>query len=155
MQNLHIPFPTSFTAITNWHCSRYRSSQPCEDFILNLEFQSKVIYWYDINSTLGPKAVPTDYGTCCFIAPQIRSSHEFFQLSDAFNLIVHPEILPITSVTRFGECLQVLGKFLAVRFLFGKMLSLLWQKCDIIGLIFIASNGQILKNNLKLWSHCL
>ena len=34
------------------------------------------------------------------------------------------------------------------------MLNILWQMCDIIGLIFIASNGQILKNNLTIWSHC-
>ena len=38
--------------------------------------------------------------------------------------------------------------------LFGKMLSIFWQICDIIGLIFIAANGQILKNILTIWSHC-
>ena len=32
------------------------------------------------------------------------------------------------------------------------MLSLLSQICDIIGLILIATNGQILKNNLTIWS---
>ena len=37
------------------------------------------------------------------------------------------------------------GKSLLVYFSFGKMLSLLWQICDIIGLIFIVANGQILK----------
>ena len=47
------------------------------------------------------------------------------------------------------------GKFLTVYFLFGKVLSLLWQICDIIWLIFIVSNGPILKNNLTIWSHCL
>ena len=36
--------------------------------------------------------------------------------------------------------------------LFGKMLSLLWQVSDIFGLIFIVTNGQILKN-LTIWSH--
>ena len=45
------------------------------------------------------------------------------------------------------------GKFLTVYFLFGKMLSLLWQICDIIGLIFGVANGQILKNFLTIWSH--
>ena len=35
------------------------------------------------------------------------------------------------------------------------MLSLLWQICDIIGLIFIVANGQILKTNLTIWSHWL
>ena len=39
-------------------------------------------------------------------------------------------------------------------FLFGKMLSLLWQNSDIIRLIFIVANGQILKNYLAIWSHC-
>ena len=40
-----------------------------------------------------------------------------------------------------------------VYFLFGKMPSLLWQIFDSIGLIFIAANAQILKNNLTIWSH--
>ena len=35
------------------------------------------------------------------------------------------------------------------------MLSLLWEICDIIGLIFIIANGQILKNNITIWSHLL
>ena len=63
----------------------------------------------------------------------------------------------MSSVIRFGhfgKSLQVFGKFLTVYFLFGKMLSLLWQICDIIGLYFIVANGQILKNNLTIWSHC-
>ena len=54
----------------------------------------------------------------------------------------------------FGISLKVLSKFLTVYFLFGKMLSLLWQTCDIIELIFIVANGQILKKNLTIWSHC-
>ena len=33
--------------------------------------------------------------------------------------------------------------------------SLLWQVYDIIGLIFIVANGQIWKNNLTIWSHCV
>ena len=55
----------------------------------------------------------------------------------------------------FAKSLQVFGKFLTVYFLFGNMLSHLWQICDIIGLIFHFPNGQILKNNLTIWSHCL
>ena len=47
------------------------------------------------------------------------------------------------------------GKFLTVHFLFGKMISLLWRFLYIIELIFIVTNGQILKNNLTIWSHCL
>ena len=46
-----------------------------------------------------------------------------------------------------------LAHFLMVYFLSGKILSLLWQICDIIVLIFIGANGQILKNNLTIWSH--
>ena len=52
-------------------------------------------------------------------------------------------------------CLQVFGKFLTVYFLFCKILSLLGQICDIIGPIFIVANGQILTNNLTIWSHCV
>ena len=61
----------------------------------------------------------------------------------------------IDSVTRFGEnsCLKVFGKFLMVYFLFGKMLSLLWQ-IYITGLIIIVANSQILKIILTIWSHC-
>ena len=40
-----------------------------------------------------------------------------------------------------------------VYFFLGKMLSLLWQICDIIELILIVINGQLLKNNLNIWSH--
>ena len=54
----------------------------------------------------------------------------------------------------FGKSFPVSGKFLTVYFLVGKILSWLWQFCDIIGLIFIAANGQILKNNLTIWSQC-
>ena len=62
-------------------------------------------------------------------------------------------------VTRFSEIsrlmqkiIQEFGKFLTVYFLFGKMLSLIWQFWYIIGLIFIIANGQLLKNNLTIWS---
>ena len=54
------------------------------------------------------------------------------------------------SVTGFGETLQIVGNFLPVHFQFGKILTLLWQICDIIGLVFIAANGQVLKNNLTI-----
>ena len=46
------------------------------------------------------------------------------------------------------------GNFLAVHFLFGQIVILLWQICYITGLIFIVANGQILKHNLSIWSHC-
>ena len=44
---------------------------------------------------------------------------------------------------------------LTAYFLFGKMLSLLWQIWNIIGIIFIVADGKILKYNLTIWSHCL
>ena len=47
-----------------------------------------------------------------------------------------------------------MSRYLAVYILFGKMLGILLQN-DIIGLIFIDANGQILKNNLTVWSHWL
>ena len=43
------------------------------------------------------------------------------------------------------------GKFLTVYFLFGKIVNLHF----ISGLIFIIENGQILKQNLTIWSHRL
>ena len=39
--------------------------------------------------------------------------------------------------------------------IFDGLFIILWQICDIIGLILIVTNGQILKNNLTTWSHCL
>ena len=53
----------------------------------------------------------------------------------------------------FGKSLQIFGKFLKVYILLCKLLSLHWQIYDLLGLIFIASNGQILKNKLAIWSH--
>ena len=44
-------------------------------------------------------------------------------------------------------------KILKVYFCFGKILNLLWQMFCINGLIFIVTNGQILKDNLTIWSH--
>ena len=68
---------------------------------------------------------------------------------------------PVTSVTRFGEIsplwkqftsrLGIFWRFISylakIRAYFGNFLTLL-------GLIFIIANGQILKNNLTIWSHC-
>ena len=53
----------------------------------------------------------------------------------------------------FGKTLQVFGKFWTVYFLLCKMLSLLLNFWYIIGLTFVVANGQILKNNLTIWSH--
>ena len=62
------------------------------------------------------------------------------------RVLSHPVLPDLAKFRHFG-------KFLTVYFLFGKMLSLLWQICDIIGLIFGVANGQILKNFLTIWSH--
>ena len=65
----------------------------------------------------------------------------------------------IFSLTRYNQCDQIwrnfasLANFLTVYFLLGTMLSLLWRISHIIGLIFTVANGQILKNNLTIWSH--
>ena len=75
------------------------------------------------------------------------------------NLSIIAESVVLISVTRFGDISPFWQKFtslwqiLMVYFLFGKMLNLLWQICDIIGLIFIVAHGQILKNNIAIWSH--
>ena len=63
--------------------------------------------------------------------------------------------LDLAKFRHFGKSLPIFGKFLTVYFLFGKMLSLLWQTCDIIGEIFVAANGQMLKYNLIIWSYWL
>ena len=55
----------------------------------------------------------------------------------------------------FCKSLQVFGKLLTVYFLFGKMLSILWEICDIIELSITDANDQIWKNNQTIWSHCL
>ena len=69
--------------------------------------------------------------------------------------ILQPKLMGFrtrSSVARFGKSLQVFGNFLTVYFVFVKMLNLLWQICDIIGLNFIVANGQTLKNNLIILS---
>ena len=59
-----------------------------------------------------------------------------------------------SSYLRTYQCDQIWRKSTTLAifdffFLFGKMMSLLWQICDIIGLIFIVVNGQILKKIRK------
>ena len=41
-----------------------------------------------------------------------------------------------------------------VFFLVGKILDRLWQISNAIGQVFIDINGQMLKNNRAIWSHC-
>ena len=69
---------------------------------------------------------------------------DFFNFSSSLAISVWPDL------AKFHH----FGKFSTVYFLFGKMLSLLWQICDIIELIFIDANGQILKNNPTICWQC-
>ena len=66
------------------------------------------------------------------------------------SLAVWPDL---TKFRHFGKKCHAFCKFLTFYFLFGKMLSLLLQIWYIIVLIFILADGQILKNNLTIWSH--
>ena len=62
-------------------------------------------------------------------------------------------------MTRFGEILPLWQNFASLwqiidgLFLICKILILFWRICFIIGIIFIVTSGQILKNNLTMWSH--
>ena len=53
-----------------------------------------------------------------------------FSLPSSLCWSVWPDL---AKFRHFGKNLQVFGKLLTVRFFFGKMLSLLWQICDITG----------------------
>ena len=55
----------------------------------------------------------------------------------------------------FGKIFKVLGNILWVYLLFGKISDLFWQILYAIGQVFIDVNGQMLKNNLAIWSHWL
>ena len=56
-----------------------------------------------------------------------------WQLAFSFILFSHSVWPDLGKFCHFGKILQVFGVFWAVYFLFGKMLSLLWQICYIIG----------------------
>ena len=53
----------------------------------------------------------------------------------------------------FGQILKVFSYVQKRHLELGIILKLLWQKLYGIGQIFIAVRGQILKNNLAIWSH--
>ena len=58
-------------------------------------------------------------------------------------------VLGEISVTRFEENLPLwqnfesFGQFLGVNLVFGKIVIVLWQKCDAIGQVFKVVDGQI------------
>ena len=53
----------------------------------------------------------------------------------------------------FGIISKVLGNFLRVYLVFGKLFILLWQNYYAIGQFFIVVDSHILSNNLVIWSH--
>ena len=63
---------------------------------------------------------------------------------------VRPEL---AKFCRFGKIFKVLGNFLRVFFLSGKILDWLWQILYAIGQVFIDVNDRMLINNLAIWSH--
>ena len=66
----------------------------------------------------------------------------FFQKDFAFTSCpVWPDL---AKFRHFGTILKVLGKFLRVCLVFGKILILLWKECYAIGQVFIVVDGHIL-----------
>ena len=61
----------------------------------------------------------------------------------------------LTKIHHFGQILSVLGNFRKGHLALGIILNLLWQFFNGIGQFFIGASGQVLKNNLAIWSHCL
>lgn len=45
--------------------------QPCPEMILEVDFQGNKLNWQNMDKNIGPITVGTDYGNCCFFAPQI------------------------------------------------------------------------------------
>ena len=54
----------------------------------------------------------------------------------------------------FGNFLKYLDNFLKLLLTDGKNFNLLWRICYAIWHICMIINGQILKNNRAIWSHC-
>ena len=89
-----------------------------------------------------------------FLSNYPKFGQDFLQIwcSKYFSLSPSDETLQLAwpdlaKFRHFGNNLQVFGKFLPVYFYLGKMLSQVWK-------IYWA-NGQMLKNNLTIWSHWL
>ena len=40
--------------------------------ILEVEFQGKQLSWNQMKKSVGPMTIGTDYGNCCFFAPQVN-----------------------------------------------------------------------------------
>ena len=77
-----------------------------------------------------------------FDATKFHVSKKFAQ---NYLLIVCQKFCNKNNVTRFGKFFKVLGKFLRVYLVFGKILILLQQKRYTIGHVFIVVDGPIFK----------
>lgn len=55
----------------------------------------------------------------------------------------------------FSKKLNVLGHFLRVYLVWGKMFDLLWQFFNDLGQIFAVALAQYRAHYLDIWSHCL
>ena len=69
-------------------------------------------------------------------------------MSSSCSVIRFDKLLPL------WQNIQSLGQFFRGYVLLCKILDLLWQILCAIGQIFFYQNGQMLKNNLAIWSHC-
>ena len=67
---------------------------------------------------------------------------------------IHTVWLDLAKLRHFGNILRVFGQILKASSLFGKILNLFWPKFYTIGQIYTVINGQMLKKNLAIWSHC-
>ena len=54
----------------------------------------------------------------------------------------------------FGQYIKIFGNKFKLYLVLGNVSNSLWHNLGAIGQIFIDENGQILKNNSVIWSHC-
>ena len=64
-----------------------------------------------------------------------------------------PVWLELANFRHFGKTLKDFGNILKFYLEYGILLNLLWQIWSAIWKIVFAVNGEILKNNLAIWSH--
>ena len=110
---------------------------------------NKYLFFFALNLSFGLR-LRTDRTNAIriFVGKSFSKFYKFSRRSTS-SWTVWPDLVKFL----ISQSLQVFGNFLTLYLLFGKMLSLLWQICDIIWLIFIVANGHILKNILTIWSH--
>ena len=74
-------------------------------------------------------------------------------IHECARLMVVASVTRCVNISSLWRKFKSLGQIFRVNLVFGKILILLWQKCDPIGLVFIFVDGQIFQNNLAIWSH--